>query len=156
MLDRKLYFRHHMDYIFSNCSKMQGLILRWRHFSTSDGLHLLYTPVRSVLGYEFDAWNSITRVDSSKQERVKRNSTALRCYASLGSYMTMIIKACYPGRIFYQLIPGGDILMPHSFLMPLKSKLMSLVFGDKCTNTYKDIITDHYIFMEYYRLSPSV
>jgi hypothetical protein len=73
LLDSKLCFHHHVDYISSQVLKMLGLI-RYitSSFSTPHSLTVLYTTlVRPKLEYAYVAWNSTTSTDSSKLERVQ-------------------------------------------------------------------------------------
>jgi hypothetical protein len=73
LLDSKLYFHHHVDYISSQGLKMLGFI-RYitSSFSTPHSLSVLYTTfVRPKLEYASVAWNSVTSTDSSKLERLQ-------------------------------------------------------------------------------------
>jgi hypothetical protein len=73
LLDSKLYFRHHVDYISSQGLKILGLICYiTSSFSTPHSLSVLYTTLaRPKLEYASVAWNSITSTDSSKLKRVQ-------------------------------------------------------------------------------------
>jgi hypothetical protein len=81
LLDCKLYFHQHINYIFSQSLKMLGLIrYNTSSFSTLDSLLVLYSIlVRSKIEYASVVWNSITITDSSKLERIQRQFVAL-CY----------------------------------------------------------------------------
>jgi hypothetical protein len=71
--DTKLYFHNYVDFIFSECMKLLGLIrsIIFR-FSSLDSLYVLYhTLVRSKLEYASVAWNSITSTDSAKLKRIQ-------------------------------------------------------------------------------------
>jgi hypothetical protein len=73
LLDSKLYFHHHVDYISAQGLKMLGLI-RYitSSFSAPHSLSVLYTTlIRPKLEYASVAWNSITSTDSSKLKRVQ-------------------------------------------------------------------------------------
>jgi hypothetical protein len=81
LLDCKLYFHQHIDYIFSQGLKMLGFIWYIKSsFSTLDSILILYgNLVWSRLKYESVIWNSIMSTDSSKLERIQRKFDAL-CY----------------------------------------------------------------------------
>jgi uncharacterized membrane protein len=73
MLDSKLYFHHHVDYISSQGLKMLGLI-RYitSSFSSPHSLSVLHTTLAlPKLEYASVAWNSIVSTGSSKLERVR-------------------------------------------------------------------------------------
>jgi hypothetical protein len=79
--DSKLYFHDHVDFMFSACMKILGLIrsITFR-FSSLDCLFLLYCAlVRPRLEYASVVWNSITTTDSKKLERIQQKF-ASDCY----------------------------------------------------------------------------
>jgi hypothetical protein len=82
-LDNKLYFHHHVNYIFSVASKLLGLInLITYNFSSLDSLLLLVlyiSLVRSKLEYASIAWNNLTITDSNKLESIQKKFGHL-CY----------------------------------------------------------------------------
>jgi hypothetical protein len=81
MLDCKLYFHQHVDYILSQGLKMLGLI-RYitSSFSTLESLLVLCSSlVRSKLDYASVVLNSVTSTDSAKLEIIQRKFAAL-CY----------------------------------------------------------------------------
>jgi hypothetical protein len=78
--DPKLHFQNNIDFLFSECMKLIGLIgsVVFR-FSSLDCLYVLYfTSVRSKLEHASVVWNSITSTDASKLERVQQK------FASIG------------------------------------------------------------------------
>jgi hypothetical protein len=72
--DSKLYFHNHVDFLFSECIKILGLIRSITlRFSSFDCLLSLYIVlVRSRLEYASVVWNLITFTDSEKLERIQQ------------------------------------------------------------------------------------
>jgi hypothetical protein len=81
MLDSKLHFHRHTDYLYSRTLKPLGLIrFITYNFSSLDCLKVLYTAlVRSNLEYASVAWNKLTLADSNKLENIQRKFVNL-CY----------------------------------------------------------------------------
>ncbi|PSN54165.1 hypothetical protein C0J52_06846, partial [Blattella germanica] len=73
LLDSKLYFHSHVDYLFSTSIKMLGLIrVITFNFNNIHCLITLYKSIiRSKLEYCSCVWNSITSTDSYKIERLQ-------------------------------------------------------------------------------------
>ncbi|PNF20040.1 hypothetical protein B7P43_G05817 [Cryptotermes secundus] len=78
-IDAKLYFHDQVNYIFSQCAKLLGLVRNITYnFSSLDCMFSLYTTlVRSKLEYESVVWNSITSTDANKLERIQQRFAAL-------------------------------------------------------------------------------
>jgi hypothetical protein len=60
-IDSKLHFHNHVDYIFSQCIKLLGLVRAITFpFSSIGSLYMLYcTLIRSKLEYASVVWNSV-------------------------------------------------------------------------------------------------
>jgi hypothetical protein len=86
--DSKLRLHNHVDYIFSRCVKLLGLVRTLTFsFSSLDCLHMLYfTLVRSKLEYASVVWNSITTTDANKLECIQQKFAAL-CYNRILSHV---------------------------------------------------------------------
>jgi hypothetical protein len=72
--DSKLHFHNHVDYIFSECIKLLGIIrsITYR-FSPVECLYFLYfTLVRSKLKYASVVWSSITSTDANRLEIIQQ------------------------------------------------------------------------------------
>jgi hypothetical protein len=80
-IDSKLRFHNHVDYIFSQCIKLLGLVRTLPFsFSSLDCLYMLYfILVRSKLEYASVVWNSMTTTDANELERIQQRFAAL-CY----------------------------------------------------------------------------
>ncbi|PNF32147.1 hypothetical protein B7P43_G02842 [Cryptotermes secundus] len=78
-IDAKLYFHDQVNYIFSQCAKLLGLVRNITYnFSSLDCMFSLYTTlVRSKLEYASVVWNSITSTDANKLERIQQRFAAL-------------------------------------------------------------------------------
>ncbi|PNF27925.1 hypothetical protein B7P43_G03400 [Cryptotermes secundus] len=80
--DSKLHFHTHINYIFSECIKLLGLIrsITYR-FSSMESLYILYfTLVRSKLEYASVVWNSITSTNANKLERIQQKFASICFY----------------------------------------------------------------------------
>jgi hypothetical protein len=74
VFDSKLCFHNHVDFLFSECINVLGLIrcITFR-FSSMDFLYVLYfTLVRSKLEYASTVWNSIMSSDANKVECIQQ------------------------------------------------------------------------------------
>jgi hypothetical protein len=82
--DSKLYFYNNVDFIFSECIKLLGLIrsITFR-ISSLDTLYVLYfTLVRSKLEYASVVWNSITSINTNKLLRIQQRFASVSFYRS--------------------------------------------------------------------------
>ena len=97
LLDSKLHFHAHVDYIFSQSLRTLGLIRTLTYiFSTLDCLLLLHsTLVRPKLEYASVVWNWVTSTDARKLERIQRKFAALcqnRFFNASATYEDFLIK----------------------------------------------------------------
>ncbi|PNF39610.1 hypothetical protein B7P43_G10540 [Cryptotermes secundus] len=83
--DSKLHFHTHVNYIFSECLKLLGLIRSNTYrFSSLESLYVLYfTLIRSKLEYASVVWNSITSTDANKLERIQQKFASICFYRFL-------------------------------------------------------------------------
>jgi hypothetical protein len=75
MLDSKLHFHRHVDYLRSQALKLLGLIrVITYNFSSLGSLKVLYiTLIRSKLEYASVVWNNLNLADSNKLENIQKN-----------------------------------------------------------------------------------
>jgi hypothetical protein len=81
MLDSKLYFHCHVDFVYSQALRTLGLIRFITYsFSSLDSLVVLYIAlIRYKLEYASVVWNKLTLTDSNKIENIQRKFANL-CY----------------------------------------------------------------------------
>jgi hypothetical protein len=72
--DSKLYFHNYVDFLFSECINLLGLI--WPvtiRFSSLDCLCMLYFALgRSKFEYASVVWNCVRSTDANKLERIQQ------------------------------------------------------------------------------------
>jgi hypothetical protein len=75
MLDSKLYFHHHVDFVHSQALRTLGLIrYATYNFSSLDCLVVLHhSLIRSKLEYASVVWNNLSLTDSNKTENIQKN-----------------------------------------------------------------------------------
>jgi hypothetical protein len=90
-LDSKLHFHDHVNFIFSHCIKMLGLIRSVTYnYSTLECMLVLYfVLVRSKVEYASVVWNSITSADASKLDRIQKKFKAL-CFKRSFPQVTVV------------------------------------------------------------------
>jgi hypothetical protein len=78
-MDSKRHFHNHVNYIFSHCIKLLGLVrnLTFSFASLERVYTLYYTLVRSKLEYGYVLWNSITSADANTRKRMQQKFSAL-------------------------------------------------------------------------------
>jgi hypothetical protein len=81
-IDNKLHFHDHVNYIFSQSTRLLGLFrnITFNFSSIESMLRLYITLVRSKLEYASVVWNSITSTHASKLERIQQRFAALCFY----------------------------------------------------------------------------
>jgi hypothetical protein len=81
MLDSKLYFHRHVNFVYSQALRTLGLIRYVTYnFSSLDYLVVLYNSlITSKLEYASVVWNNISLTDSNKIENIQRKFANL-CY----------------------------------------------------------------------------
>jgi hypothetical protein len=81
MLDSKLYFHCHVDFVYSQALRILGLVrFITYNFSSLDSLVVLYIAlIRSKPEYASIVWNKLTSTDSNKIENIQTKSENL-CY----------------------------------------------------------------------------
>jgi hypothetical protein len=91
-IDNKLPFNDQVNYIFSQSTRLLGLIYNITfNFSSIESMFRLYIAlVRSKLEYAFVIWNSITSTNASKLERTQQR------FAALCLYRFFILLLLYP------------------------------------------------------------
>jgi hypothetical protein len=94
MVDSKLYFHCHVDFVYSQALRTLGLIRFVAYnFSSLDSLVVFYIAlIRSKLEYATVVWNKLTSTDSDKMENIQRKFANL-CYCfflHLVCYVIMI------------------------------------------------------------------
>jgi hypothetical protein len=78
MLDSKLHFHRHIDFVHSQAFRTLGFIYVTYNFSTSDCLVVLYNSlIRSKLEYASAVWNNLSLTDSNKIENMQRKFSNL-------------------------------------------------------------------------------
>jgi hypothetical protein len=90
MLDSKLYFHCHVDFVYSQALRTLGLIrFITYNFSSLDSLVVLYIAlIRSKLEYASVVWNKLTLTDSNKIENFQKTFANLCYYRFLNLFFT--------------------------------------------------------------------
>jgi hypothetical protein len=81
-IDTKLHLHDHINYLFSHCIKLLGLVRSITfNFSSLECMLTLYIAlVRSKLEYASLVWSSITSTDANKVERIQKRFATLCFY----------------------------------------------------------------------------
>jgi hypothetical protein len=82
--ERKLYFRCHIDFVYSHALRTLGLTRYVTYnFSSSECLVVLYNSlIRSKLEYASVVWNKLSLTDFNKIENIERKFANLCYYLS--------------------------------------------------------------------------
>jgi hypothetical protein len=90
--DNKLHFHGHVNYIFSQSTRLLGLIrnITFNLSSIESMLRLYIALVRSKLEYASVVWNSIISTDASKLGRIQQRFAALCLYRFFAQ-----VRYCY-------------------------------------------------------------
>jgi hypothetical protein len=80
--DNKLHFHDHVNFIFSQSTRLLGLIrnINFNFSSTESMLRLYIALARSKLEYASVVWNSVTSTDASNLERIQHRFAAFSFY----------------------------------------------------------------------------
>ncbi|PNF35360.1 hypothetical protein B7P43_G02582 [Cryptotermes secundus] len=129
-LDSELHFHDHVNFIFSQCIKMLGIIHSITfNYSTLGCMFILYfTLVRSKVEYASVVWNSITSTDGNKLERIQQKFTAL-CFKRCFSSSRLLLRFCFRqlklhtlhkrryhlDALFLVQVYRGSVLCPSAF-----------------------------------------
>jgi hypothetical protein len=94
ILDSKLNFHCHVDFVYSQALRTLGLISYITHnFCSLDSLLVLYhVIIRSKLEYASVVWNNLTLTDPNKLENIQRKFVNL-CYYRF--FQHDILRNCY-------------------------------------------------------------
>lgn len=84
LIDSKLTFDKHVNYVFRRCNKLLGFIFRacrCRRFKSKSSLMFLYNSfIRSLCEYSSVIWNPHYKIYQDKIERIQRKYTRLLYY----------------------------------------------------------------------------
>jgi hypothetical protein len=130
MVDSKLYFHCHVDFVYSQALRALGFIrFITYNFSSLDSLVVLYIAlIRFKLEYASVVWNKLTLTDSNKIENKQRKFANLCCY-----------------RFFFQfgMLRNYDLILSHlNFRMLYSRRHLDALF---LINVFKGKINCHSI-----------